>query len=110
MAAKLIKPKTVRGVRKEMECTGGRPNHYNGPSGCGARFTFVPSDTRVITITGNGRDWSFKSPRVERIVVCPACRRGCCVEVIRPGVEWTREDLARRDAETDAYGRGQGGH
>jgi hypothetical protein len=108
MAAKLIKPRAVRGVRKEMECNGGR--NYRGPKGCGARFTFVPSDTRIDTITGNGRDWSLKSPRVERIVTCPGCRRRCLVEVISPGVEWTREDLARRDAETDAYGRGQGGH
>lgn len=110
MAAKLIMPKKVRGVRKEMECNALR--NYPGRKGCGARFTFVPSDTRELTIHGNYRDEGprFKVAPVERYVTCPKCRGACFVETVRAGVKYTRRELDAREAFVDTYGRGQGGH
>lgn len=112
MAAKLIKPKTVRGVRKEMECNAFRS--YPGRKGCGATFSFVPSDCRDIVLNGNGRQENdgprFKEPPVERYVTCPKCRGACFVETVRAGVKYTRRELDAREAFADTYGRGQGGH
>ena len=109
MTAKLIKPKTVRGVRKEMECNPGP-----GRKGCGATFSFVPSDCQDIVIYGNGRQEDdgprFKEPPVERYVRCPKCRCLCFLETVRAGVKYTRRELDVREAFADAYGRGQGGH
>lgn len=110
MAAKLIMPKKVRGVRKEMECNALR--NYPGRKGCGAQFTFVPSDTRELTIHGTYQDDGprFKEPPVERYVTCPKCRGACFVETVRAGVKYTRRELDAREAFVDTYGRGQGGH
>lgn len=112
MAAKLIKPKSVRGVRKEMQCNGRSP--YTGVKGCGAVFTFVPSDTREVEVGGgNGRQEDegprYKVRPVERQVSCPGCNRMSLVEVVRPGEEYSRQELDLREAFVDIYGRGQGG-
>lgn len=112
MAAKIIAPKKPRGVRKEMECNAFRD--YPGRKGCGARFSYVPSDCRDIVLNGNGRQENdgprFKVPPVERYVRCPKCRHLCFLEVVRPGVKYSRRELDIMEAQADVYGRGQGGH
>lgn len=113
MAAKLIKPKSVRGVRKEMQCNGWSP--YTGVRGCGASFTFVPSDTREVEVgvapstTMRSEGPRYKVRPVERQVSCPGCNRMSLVEVVRPGEEYSRRELDLREAFADTYGRGQGG-
>lgn len=110
MAAKIIAPKKVRGIRKEMECNAFRS--YPGRKGCGATFSFVPSDTRELTIHGTYQDDGprFKEPPVERYVRCPKCRNLCFLEVVRPGVNYSRRERDIMEAQADVYGRGQGGH
>ena len=108
MAAKLIMPKKVRGVRKEMECNALR--NYPGRKGCGAQFTFVPSDTRDIVLNGNGRQEDdgprFKEPPVERYVRCPKCRGLCFVETVRAGVKYNRRERELLEGQADIGGRG----
>jgi len=112
MAAKLIKPKSVRGVRREMQCNGRGGIAHAGVKGCGATFTFVPSDCRVATVgdrVGDGHP-RYKVLPVERQVRCPACRRMSLVEAVSRGVKYTRRELDIMEAVSDPYGRGQGGH
>lgn len=113
MVAKIIKPKSVRGVRKEMECNAFR--NYPGRKGCGAVFSFVPSDCRDMEVGhGNGRQ-EDDGPRyavypVERYVRCPKCKGYCFVAVVRDGLKMGRRELEAIEAFVDPYGRGQGGH
>jgi len=113
MVAKIIKPKSVRGVRKEMECNAWR--NYPGPKGCGAKFSFVPSDCRDMEVGGGGGRQEDDGPRykvypVERYVRCPKCKGYCFVEVVRRGVKMGRREQEAIEAFVDPYGRGQGGH
>lgn len=111
MAAKIVAPKKVRGIRKEMECNAYR--NYPGRKGCGAAFSFVPSDCRDWDLGVGGYNYEgphYKVNPIHRMVRCPKCKGYCLVDVVRPGVEYNRQELARMEDAADLYGRGQGGH